>query len=170
MQESVSKKNLMSQKLSRSLKYSLKSTQGNIPTRAEVHKAHWPRDPIRVDEGLWIGMRQQKASLLTYRMERRASSADERLVASQPARALPGESFWSKARRLSAQPIFFTVQAFLNKIPFRPVQIGRFYILQLDQITQATAPRIRGRGEVRKATPDDIEGLVRCEDKREVFM
>jgi hypothetical protein len=74
----------------------------------------------------------------------------------------------AKARRHS--PAMAATQWVLGRVPFVPVQFGILCFLQLDRIPEVPASWLRGPGVVRAATPDDLEALVACQNKRQTFI
>ena len=76
----------------------------------------------------------------------------------------------TKIKALSKQPGFVILQTALNNIPFRPIRIGWFSWLCYEGVPDLDDSILRGPGEIRKGTPDDIEGLVECRDVRDEFV
>lgn len=76
-----------------------------------------------------------------------------------------------KIGRLRKDPPFVILQSLLRKVPSQPVGVGWFYLLQFKGVPSQEHYQNRGPGEIRKATLEDIEGMVRCENKRrEIFV
>ena len=80
------------------------------------------------------------------------------------------KSFWNKFNKLLKKPPFIILQALLCRIPFRPVEIDLFYLLHLENMLERSLLKARGPATVRRGTVQDIEGLSRCQDKRDIFM
>ena len=72
--------------------------------------------------------------------------------------------------RLRRTPPLLIVQKILRQVPFRPVDVGKLYFLQLDRVPQVPQSHLRGAGIVRRGTEDDLEGLVQLRDQRAVFL
>jgi len=69
--------------------------------------------------------------------------------------------------RLQKEPPFVILQTLLSKVPFQPVGVGWFYALQFNGVPMRNPRLKRGPGDVRGGTLGDIEGMARCENKRE---
>ena len=66
------------------------------------------------------------------------------------------------------QPPYFIIQALLNRIPYRPLQVAKFFVLDLEKLNLKT---IRGLGVVREGSPADVPGMCILENKDEsVFL
>ena len=76
-------------------------------------------------------------------------------------------SSWAKKlKNFINQPSFFTVQILLTKIPGRPLQIARFFVLEFPGTTAKT---MRSSVNVRKGELTDIEGMCLLENKEDLF-
>ena len=76
--------------------------------------------------------------------------------------------FLGRARDLAREHPVALLGALLSRIPFHPIHVVYFHRLEL---RGAPAPSRRPHDAIpiRKADPDDLERLVRCIDKREMF-
>lgn len=74
-----------------------------------------------------------------------------------------------RVKRLVDRPLFLVLQSVLQRIPFQPIQFAHFEVLRLEAGTRQPAVCDNGENLLREATPRDIEGLVRCLDKRDVY-
>lgn len=72
--------------------------------------------------------------------------------------------------RLRHVPLFLVLQRLLRLIPFRPVDIGKLCFLRFDGIPRVRNGMLRGSARVRLATPEDVDGLTRLQDRRGVFL
>ena len=79
-------------------------------------------------------------------------------------------SFWNKFKKLLKNPPLIILQALLCRIPFRPVEIDLFYLLHFKNMPERSFLKARGPAKVRRGTLQDMEGLIRCQDKRDTFM
>ncbi len=79
-----------------------------------------------------------------------------------------GNEFINKIRRLSQDPPFIILQTILNKIPFHPFQVGHFFLLSYSGIPSDIT--IRGRGEFKRGTLEDLYNMAKLEDKQELFL
>jgi len=76
-------------------------------------------------------------------------------------------SIWiRKFRNLINQHPFLIVQDLLNKIPGRPFQVSRFFLLSL---SETSVQAMRGYGAVRPGTLADVPGMCMLENKKELF-
>jgi hypothetical protein len=75
----------------------------------------------------------------------------------------------AKVARRDTAPMT-AMQWALRRLPFVPVRFGILCFLQLDGVPDVRASWLRGPGVVRAATPDDLEALVACQDKRQTFI
>ena len=66
-------------------------------------------------------------------------------------------------------PPLLLLQKALRHLPFKPVDIGKLCFLHLDRPPEVPAGMLRGNARVRAATPDDLPGLVRLQDKAQTF-
>jgi L-amino acid N-acyltransferase YncA len=72
-----------------------------------------------------------------------------------------------KIKRYRAKPMFFKIQSLLNKFPFQPVKISRFFMFSLDSVPNEI--NARGTQIIRLATSEDIEGMCLLENKPILF-
>lgn len=72
----------------------------------------------------------------------------------------------AKARRT---PGLLIAQKMLRRMPFKPVDFGTLCFLRLDGVPRVPRALLRGCGTVRRATRDDLPGLVQLQDKPGVF-
>jgi len=76
-----------------------------------------------------------------------------------------------KILRLSKNPPFIILQTLLSKVPFQPIKIGWFYLLEFNGVPLQEHCQSRGLGDIRKGTIEDIEGMARCGNKPpEIFL
>ncbi len=68
------------------------------------------------------------------------------------------------------QSPFYIVRAALDRVPMQPVIVSRFHLLHLEGIPQVPEGSPRGPARIRAGQPEDIEGLVRCQDQRDTFL
>jgi GNAT superfamily N-acetyltransferase len=66
-------------------------------------------------------------------------------------------------------PALFIFQKVLRRVPFRPVDFGRLCFLKFDGVPGVPLALQRGKGTVRRATPDDLDGLARLQGKPAEF-
>lgn len=74
-----------------------------------------------------------------------------------------------RIKRFLGRPPFLILQAVLQRIPFRPIQIARFEVLRLEAGAKRPAVRDNGENVIREASRCDMESLVRCLDKRDIY-
>ncbi len=67
-------------------------------------------------------------------------------------------------------PRFLLLQKLLRHIPCRPLDVGRLCFLRLEGAPEVPARLLRGNGQVRAATKDDVDALARLQDKRAMFL
>jgi hypothetical protein len=67
------------------------------------------------------------------------------------------------------RPRLLVAQRVLRLMPFRPVDIGRLLFLRLDGVPRVSPALLRGCGTVRRATLDDLDGLVRLQHSAAVL-
>jgi GNAT superfamily N-acetyltransferase len=72
-------------------------------------------------------------------------------------------------KRLARTPILLLAQKVLRRVPLQPVDIGKLCFLELNRLPMVPAPMVRGRGEVRLATIDDLDALTLLQSKRTLF-
>lgn len=76
----------------------------------------------------------------------------------------------SRARLLRRRPLLLNVRSLLQRIPFKPLDINCLYFGEYLGIPPPHPGSLRGRAEVRTGTLEDLEGLTRCQDKRQAFL
>lgn len=74
-----------------------------------------------------------------------------------------------RVRRVARTPLFVLLQAALARLPFHPLEVAWFYVLQLSPPSAPRADR-RSKVAVRFATRLDLHSLVACQDKRALFL
>ena len=74
-----------------------------------------------------------------------------------------------RVKRLVDRPPLLILQAVLQRIPFHPIQIAHFEVLRFEAMARQHAVCDNSDNLLREAMPCDIEGLVRCLDKRDVY-
>jgi hypothetical protein len=67
-------------------------------------------------------------------------------------------------------PFLLLLQKLFRRIPFRPVDVGKLCFLQFNGRPQVRPALLRGNATVRLATPDDLPGLTRLQNKCAEFM
>lgn len=78
-------------------------------------------------------------------------------------------AFVTRARQHLRRPLLLNVRRLLQWIPFTPLDINCLYLLEYVGIPPQH-PSLRGRAEVRKGTLEDLDGLTRCQDRRQLFL
>jgi len=72
--------------------------------------------------------------------------------------------------RLGRRPLLVTLRSLLQRIPFKPLDINCLYFLEYAGIPPHGANYCRGRGGVRSATLQDLEGITRCRNTPLAFL
>lgn len=89
------------------------------------------------------------------------------------ARPGPGRAWWSallaRGRQVLRRPLLLNLRSVLLRIPFQPLDVNCLYFLEYVGLPPQAHVR-RGRAEVRRATPQDLERLSWCEDKKPTFL
>lgn len=62
---------------------------------------------------------------------------------------------------------YLFIETLLNKLPFHAVRVRRFYMLQLDEVPLIEEKHIYCY--VREGTHDDIDGLSKIDNKKDIF-
>jgi len=70
---------------------------------------------------------------------------------------------------LQRTPRLLLAQKLLRQMPFRPVDLGKLCFLRLEGVPRVPPTLLRGDATVRRATIDDLAGLVQLRDKPDVF-
>ena len=70
---------------------------------------------------------------------------------------------------LRRTPVLLVVQRVLRLVPFKPVNFARLRFLTFEGVPRVPAALLRGRGTVRRATADDLEGLEQLQKRAGVF-
>jgi hypothetical protein len=72
--------------------------------------------------------------------------------------------------KLKKHPPFYILRAALDRVPMQPLAVTRLHVLRFDGTPQIPEDSLRGPGQIRAGRPEDIEGLVQCQDQRAVFI
>lgn len=76
----------------------------------------------------------------------------------------------TRIRQFARRPLLVNLRGVLQRIPFRPLDINCFYLMEYSGIPPVHANFIRGRAELRRGTLDDLEGLTACQDTPRAFL
>lgn len=76
--------------------------------------------------------------------------------------------FGKKLSRMKESP-FLLLQSALHKVPFTPVSIHRFYLLECKDMTQMNHLPVRGPGYIREAELKDVDEMGELENKHELL-
>lgn len=79
-------------------------------------------------------------------------------------------AFAEKLKTYFLQPRLLLLQDLLQRIPFQPLRLACFSLFLLDQIPMLPLCSEEEGSEIRPGCLDDIEELLRCENKREIFL
>ena len=71
---------------------------------------------------------------------------------------------------LAHTPRLLVAQKLLRRVPFRPIDVGKLCFLQLTGVPNVPAAMLRGHADVRFATPADLDGLARLQDRTDAFL
>jgi GNAT superfamily N-acetyltransferase len=71
---------------------------------------------------------------------------------------------------LRETPGFLLLQKVVRRLPGKAADVGTLCFLRFDGIPNVPQQLVRGSCVVRPATVDDIDGLVRLQDKRQLFL
>jgi len=80
-----------------------------------------------------------------------------------------GSALLTRTTRLRRRPLLVNLGALLELIPFRPLEINCLYLLSYEGLPPRDAALLRGPGAVRSATQQDMEGLLKCQDRPLAF-
>lgn len=72
-------------------------------------------------------------------------------------------------RELARTPPLLLAQKLVRRVPLRPIDIGKLCFLQLNGLPNVPRAMLRGNADVRFATADDLDAIVRLQDKRALF-
>jgi GNAT superfamily N-acetyltransferase len=70
---------------------------------------------------------------------------------------------------LAHTPRLLLAQKLLRRVPLRPIDVGQLCFLQLNGLPTVPPAMLRGQADVRLATPADLPGLVRLQNKTDMF-
>ena len=70
---------------------------------------------------------------------------------------------------LPRTPRLLLAQKMLRQVPFRHIDLGKLCFLRLDGRPHVPPALLRGDATVRRATLDDLPGLVKLRDRRDLF-
>lgn len=71
-----------------------------------------------------------------------------------------------RLRRLRNRPLLVNVRSVLERIPFHPLDVNWFYLLEYIGVPPEHTAFLRGRAEIRAATMRDLDALVACKGNR----
>jgi GNAT superfamily N-acetyltransferase len=70
---------------------------------------------------------------------------------------------------LRRTPLALVVQKVLRRVPFKPVDFARLSFLRFEGVPRVPVALLRGCAAVRRATPDDLEGLEQLQRRAGKF-
>ncbi len=70
---------------------------------------------------------------------------------------------------LQRTPRLLLAQKLFRQMPFRPVDLGKLCFLRLEGVPRVPPTLLRGEAAVRRATIDDLPGLVQLRHKADLF-
>ena len=82
----------------------------------------------------------------------------------------PWSRFFARVRQLRRRPLLVNLRSLLERIPFQPLDINCLYFLAYDSVPPPHTNFLRGRVEIRRATLEDLDGLVACKAIPRVFL